>query len=107
MFFEKGSHNSREGWTYDYTGAGLLPQAELLLAEWGKAEMDARNAVADLMRDPGVSHNDDRIVNLKRDIERFGKEKEACQVFVSQFKRSLQRVYSLAIGDVVYFRLHL
>lgn len=98
-------NTSREGWKYHYTGEQLLPAARSKLAEVSRLEAEARARVADLLRDPGIPHNDKRIVDSKHDIEKYGNEREQCSVFVHEFGRNPSREYALSLGDVTYFDL--
>ncbi len=96
---------SREGWKYNYTGEELLIPAQRKYKEVKSKELEARNKVAELLRDASVSPNDKRLEDGKRDIERYGNESEQCMVFVHEFARKPTREYNLSLGDVTYFDL--
>ena len=105
MYFENSGNARRERWTYQYFGEELAPYARELVAWYKEYELHAREQVAQLLRDPTVSHNDERIVTYKKDIERFGREHEACKVYLHQFTEAPTLVYRLHISDIVYFRI--
>lgn len=97
---------NRDSWKFIYRGAEILPHAEAALGRFAAAEMDNRNTLADLLRDPNVSHEDRRIAEFKKQIEHAGSERERCAVYVHEFRRAGDREYHLSLGDVTYFGLH-
>lgn len=96
---------NRETWKYCYTGRLLLEPAKKKFLELYRLEMAARNKVADLLKNPGVSPADARLAEGKREIERYGNEREQCTVFIHEFARNPDREFLLALGDVTYFDL--
>lgn len=102
MFNDNVSPN-RTGWQYTYTGAELLPFAEKLYEEFLHKEEAARNRMAEFMKDMNISNSDRRVEDTKRDIVTFGTIKEQCHVFKHEFKRDLDKIYHLGLGDVTFF----
>uniref|UniRef100_A0A6M3KVN2 Uncharacterized protein n=1 Tax=viral metagenome TaxID=1070528 RepID=A0A6M3KVN2_9ZZZZ len=105
MFYEFKSIN-RETWKYTYCGRELLEASVGCYKQYHECEMDARTRLASLMIDPNVRQDDNRIADLKRDIEHNGKQAEACSVFMTAFEREPDRDFYLALGDVVFFGLN-
>ena len=66
-------------------------------------EQNARNQVAELLKDPSIHHNDKAVKDLKDEIAFCGPEREKCLVFKHEFKRNPDREYHLTLGDVVFF----
>jgi len=93
----------RENWLFAYKGSELAPFAKKKYEHYTLKETEARLNISDLLRDPNVRANDERIEKLKRDIEKFGDEREKCLVWVHEFGRRLEESFSLALGDVTYF----
>jgi hypothetical protein len=93
----------RTGWSYKYTGKELFSYAQKLYKEYRAKEEEARNKMADLMRDMTIPNTDPRVSDTKRDIVSFGTLKEQCLVFVHEFSRFPGQVYELGMGDVTFF----
>jgi len=96
---------NRTGWTYKYTGRELLNAASRLYAEYRSKEEEARNRMADYMKDMTIANNDRRVEDTKREIVSFGTLKEQCAVFKLEFARSPDKEYELGLGDVTFFGL--
>lgn len=105
MYLENQSP-SRESWKYSYQGSALLKSAKNLLKEFKTAEMAARTKMSQYLLDPNISQSDDRIREAKKEIEKNGREAEACAVHVHEFTRVPGKEFLLSMSDVVYFRLH-
>ena len=105
LFNDNVSAN-RTGWTYLYSGKELLGPATKLYAEFLTKETDARNRMADFMRDMSIANNDRRVEEVKREIVSFGTTKEQLSVFKHEFARNPEMVYSLGLGDVTFFGLN-
>ena len=104
MYFDN-SVTGRETWKYSYTGEELWAPAADCLKKFTDGEREARNSLADLLRDPNVSQDDQRIKDLRVAIEFNGRQREACKVFAREFNRTPEREFHLSLGDVVYFGL--
>lgn len=52
-----------------------------------------------------VAQSDSRISECKKDIEKFGSERERCAVWIHEFARAPEQTYKLQIGDVAYLDL--
>ena len=96
---------SRDGWKFLYVGKDLAGPALAKYKDVYDRERQARQQVANLTADMHVSVSDDRLVAAKRDIEKYGTEREKLQVFVHEFRRNPEREYHLSIGDVAYLAL--
>ena len=105
MYHEHGSFTSRSNWKYTYTGKDLLDSATNKFVEFREKERVARSKIAELMQNMKVSTKDEEIAQLKRDVEKFGKLREECAVFVHEFHRLPEREFHLSLGDVVFFDL--
>jgi hypothetical protein len=95
----------RSEWTYLYTGEELLPYARKLYGEFYKKEHAAREQMASYMRDMNISQNDQKVQEVKRDIQTYGSLKEQCDVFQHEFARNLTQPYQLGLGDITFFGL--
>ncbi len=93
----------REAFMFSYKGAALAPYAKKKYDYYTQKEIEARNQVADLLRDATVKASDKRIEDLKRDIETYGNEKEKCLVWAYEFYYRPEETFSLQLGDVTYF----
>jgi hypothetical protein len=103
-----GLFNDHQGpkrleWTYKYTGKELLPYASKLYEDFRNKEIEARNRMADFMRDINVSNSDRRVEEVKREITNYGTLKEQCEVFKHEFARNPNQEYRLGLGDVTFF----
>lgn len=96
-------NTNRSGWKYTYTGKELLPFARLCLANYYKAECEARDKMSTLIKDMSRSQDDPVLVQCRKDIESNGSQREELLVFVHEFTRQPEREYHLALGDVVFF----
>lgn len=96
---------SREGWKYTYKGEELLEPARKKYRDVRAREMEARNTLADLLRNPLIGPDDHKVVDNKKLAERYGNESEQCMVFCHEFTRNPSREYLLSLGDVTYFDL--
>jgi len=96
---------TRDGWKYEYRAVELIQPAIDRLQHYTASELQAREAIAKLLGDPNVRSSDERIERLRADIEAFGDLKEKCTVWVHEFQRVPDRVYSLSLGDVTFFEL--
>lgn len=103
--FNDYRNTRRDEWRFTYTGFELLAAAKKKLEFFCAKEKEAREKTASLLTDVCVKASDKRIEDLKKEIEKFGDEKEKCTVWVHEFARHPQNEYSLALGDVSYFDL--
>lgn len=104
MFNDNQSAN-RLHWTYKYTGKELLTSAANLYARFYVKEEEARNKMAEYMKDMSISNTDRKVEEIKRDIVSFGTLKEQCEVFQHEFSRNPDKEYDLGLGDVTFFEL--
>jgi hypothetical protein len=103
--FNDNQSAQRLHWTYKYTGKELLPSATRLYAKFYLKEEEARNKMAEYMKDMNISNTDRRVEEAKRDIVSFGTLKEQCEVFQHEFARNPDKEYELGLGDVTFFEL--
>ena len=96
---------NRDEWEFIYTGAQLLDAARLKHADFVVREREARTKMADMMMDMAVAQSDTRISECKKDIEKFGSERERCTGWIHEFARVPEQTYVLQVGDVAYFNL--
>ena len=96
---------NRDEWEFTYTGAELLGAARRKHTEFTVKEREARRKMADMMMDMAVAQSDPRISECKKDIEKFGSERERCTVWIHEFIRVPDQTYVLQVGDVAYFDL--
>lgn len=97
--------SNREGWKYTYIGADLLEPALKKYFNVEATEMEARNELAALLKNASVPMSDPRNEDLKKKIERLGKEKELLMVLCHEFRRSPSREFILGLADMTYFDL--
>ena len=105
MYLDNSSNICRIGWKFNYKGSELLAAFEAKFKESKQIETDAREQLAALLLDPKVTRNDERCVKHDRTIDTHGAIAEMCEVLVHEAKRSPDREFTLAIGDVVFFDL--
>jgi hypothetical protein len=98
-------NEGRTSWNYKYLGSELLEAATRLYREYLSKETEAREKMAEYMRDMTISNNDRKVEDAKRDIATFGKLKEQCEVFKYEFARKPNVEYELGLGDVTFFGL--
>ncbi len=104
MFNDNQSAN-RLHWTYKYFGKELFLSAKNLHNRYLLKEAEARNKMAEYMKDMTISNSDRRVEEAKRDIVSFGTLKEQCEVFQHEFWRNPDKEYELGLGDVTFFEL--
>jgi len=95
--------SQREEFRYHYKGSELLPYAERAYFRYLKAEVEARERAATLLTDMAVRQNAPELDQCRQDIERYGKIREQCAVWVYQFRREPERDFPLQLGDVTFF----
>ncbi len=100
-------NTNRDNWEFNYTGAQLLEAARGRLNYYSAKEREARELMASMMMDMSIAQSDQRVSECKKDIEKFGAERERCTVWVHEFARTPDQSYSLENGDVAYFELAL
>ena len=100
-------NTNRDDWEFIYTGAQLLEAARLRLDFYVTREREARERMASMMMDMSIAQSDQRVSECKKDIEKFGAERERCTVWVHEFARTPEQKYPLQNGDVAYFELAL
>lgn len=105
MYYENSLVN-RETWKYTYTGIQIAEKAEELRDKFRAAEMEARNKLSKLLSDPSVRQDSQEVQQLRNDISFNGKNYEALCVYAHEFKRTPNREFHLALGDVVFFGLN-
>ncbi|BCM92192.1 hypothetical protein IAD21_04071 [Abditibacteriota bacterium] len=105
MAYTDYRHTNRDDWEFTYTGAQLLEAARRKYTSFVTQEREARSKMAGLMIDMAVAQSDPRISECKKDIEKFGSERERCTVWIHEFARTPEQNYRLQIGDVAYFDL--
>lgn len=94
---------SRERFDFEYKGHELVAGARSKLKQMSRQEKTLRDDLVKLIQDPTVSPSDKRVKEAKEAIESTATHREQLVVFVHEFERSPDRVYSLSIGDVVFF----
>ena len=104
MYIEFSSP-SRDSWKYSYEGKELLEAAQKKHAEHLALEMEARQEISDLVKDPNVSPDSEPIKLAKRKLELNGKLREQCAVFAHEFGRNPEREFNLSMSDVAFFEL--
>ncbi len=100
-------NTNRDDWEFTYTGAQLLEAARGRYVWFSAKEREARERMAGMMMDMSVAQSDPRVSECKKDIEKFGAERERCAVWVHEFSRTPEQSYLLENGDVAYFELAL
>lgn len=103
--FNDNVNPNRTSWTFRYMGQQLEQPARKLLEFHTNAEIQAREIAASLLRDSSVSHNDTKIVDAKKAIERHGSLREQLEVWVHEFHRNPTLNFELGLGDVTFFEL--
>ena len=104
MYYDN-RNTSRETWKYTYKGYELKVHADAKRDEVRVLELSSRSKLADLLKDPNIRQDDERILTLRRQVEDFGQQYEACRIFAFEFGRTPDREFILSLGDVVYFNL--
>lgn len=103
MLNDFAGRSQREEFRYHYKGSELLPYAERAYRRYLRAEVEARERAAALLTDMAVKQNAPELDQCRQDIERHGKVREQCAVWVHQFRREPDREFPLQLGDVTFF----
>lgn len=103
MHNDFSGRSQREEFRYSYKGSELLPYAERAYLRYLKAEVEARERAAALLSNMAVKQNAPELDQCRQDVEKFGKIREQCQVWIHQFRREPDRDFSLQLGDVTFF----
>ncbi len=107
MAYIEYRNTNRDEWEFTYMGAQLLEAARGRYAFFGSKKREARERMAGMMMDMSIAQSAPRISDCKKDIEKYGAERERCAVWVHEFARTPEQKYQLQIGDVAYFELAL
>lgn len=103
MHNDFAGRSQREEFRYHYKGSELLPYAERAYLRYLKAEVEARERAATLLTNMAVKQNAPELDQCRQDIERYGKIREQCAVWIHQFRREPDRDFPLQLGDVTFF----
>jgi hypothetical protein len=106
MMNEESYQNERSAWKFAYKAEELLPFARRRLAEHQAVEAQLREKLAKLIRDPASFHDDVKLQQLKRDVDRHSALREQFEVYCSEFARTPKKEFNLKLSDVVFFGLH-
>ncbi len=102
MYLDRTS-SARENWKYRYSGKTLAKFAKVKYDHYTKIEMEARNELAALMKNPSFNMNDPKANELRKAIESHATERERCLVWSFEFTQRPKAEYDLTMGDVTYF----
>ncbi|MGL6075876.1 MAG: hypothetical protein ACRC8S_17100 [Fimbriiglobus sp.] len=105
MHNDFAGRSQREEFRFHYKGCELLPYAEQAYLRYLKAEVEARERAAALLGNMAVRQNAPELEQCREDIEKYGKIREQCAVWVHQFRREPDREFPLQLGDVTFFGL--
>jgi hypothetical protein len=103
MHNDFAGRSRREELRYHYKGSELLPYAERAYLRYLKAEVEARERGSGLLKDMAVKQNAPELEQCRQDIEKYGKVREQCAVWVHQLRREPDREFPLQLGDVTFF----
>lgn len=106
MMNEDSYQNERSQWKFTYKAKELLPFAQRRLNEHRTVEAQLRQKLAALIQDPASFHDDARLQQLKKDVDRHSALREQFEVYCHEFARTPQKEFSLKLSDVVFFGLH-
>lgn len=103
---EDNYNNERNQWKFTYKAKELLPHAEKRRNEHQQVETRLRSELAALIKDPASFHDDQRLQQLKRDVDRHAGLREQFDVYCHEFARTPNKEFNLKLSDVVFFSLH-
>jgi len=98
-------NTTRDQWKFTYKGSELLEAAKKKVAFFAAREDRYRTELAAAMNDRKQNLNSSKNDKLKNNASSAATQKEACEVFAHEFKRTPDREFHLNLGDVVYFGL--
>lgn len=61
--------------------------------------------MAVMIQDPQTFHDDAKLQQVKRDIDRHGGLREQFQVYCHEFARTADQEFKLGLADIVFFGL--
>lgn len=99
-------NTNRESWNFTYTGKELKPFAERRREEFKEKEEKFRTRITALLGDTSVKSTNIDIEQCKNEIENNAELREKCEIWIYEFGRNPDREYSLKLGDVSFFDLH-
>lgn len=106
MHNEMYGGSERGGWNFKYKGEEILPFARRRLAEHEAVEAQLREDLARKVKDPASFHDDVKLQQLKRDVDRHAALREQFEVYCHEFGRTPKKEFTLKLGDVVFFGIH-
>ncbi len=106
MVNEDSYQNERSVWKFTYKAKELLPFAQQRLAEHQAVESKLRQQLATLIQDPASFHDDAKLQQLKRDVDRHSALREQFEVYCHEFNRTPNKEFSLKLSDIVFFGIH-
>ncbi|MFO0661736.1 MAG: hypothetical protein U0165_18165 [Polyangiaceae bacterium] len=95
----------RQEWGFNYKGKELLPYAERKLNHHQAEERQLRATMAVMIQDPATFHDDQKLQQVKRDIDRHSALREQFQVYCHEFARTPNLEFRLGLSDVIFFGL--
>jgi hypothetical protein len=106
MMNEDNYNNERAQWKFVYKAEELLPLARKRLEEHRAVENKLRDQLSALIKDPASFHDDNRLQQIKRDVDRHSGLREQFEVYTHEFSRTPKKEFALKLSDVVFFGLH-
>lgn len=103
--FNENVGQRRAEWGFNYKGRELLPYAQKKLAYHQSEETELRKKMAVMIQDPATFHDDQKLQQVKRDIDRHSGLREQFQVYCHEFARTPNLEFRLGLADVIFFGL--
>lgn len=94
---------TRNNWRFSYKGSELAEWARKKVNYYQSREAEYREKLAKALSTPSRSVNSDANKKLETTVSDAALQREYCEVFWHEFRRTPDREFSLSISDVVFF----
>jgi hypothetical protein len=107
MAFKYMSSDSgqRERWDFHYTGTEVSTYARRKAALLLEEERGLEQALREALDGVAYSGKSEDLSRLRGRLHQKGEERERCEVFARELARAGDRIFSLDVDDLVYFKM--
>ncbi|WP_020475664.1 hypothetical protein [Zavarzinella formosa] len=101
--YMQGERGERNGWLFHYVGEELSPRAKVKAMALLDDERSIERALTTCLSGAAYSGREEDISRFRKRLREKGEERERCELLARELARAGERVFSLALGDLVYF----
>jgi hypothetical protein len=101
----EGGRGHRDSWTFRYTGAELVPRARAKAVALLNEERGIERALAACKAGGAYSGRKEDISRFRQRLKAKGEERERCELLARELERGGDRLFELALSDLVYFEM--